>query len=440
MVRPVTWISSITIGLALACEGLPAQAQQVSAEGKPAPARLAGTDKAISALADAEHVDTEVIPAHSINTNAPDEEGSADGFGVGRNRVGSDPTAGSEIPVSELIKERFPNGSVKVERRVTQDSQGNYLNHGTWKMWDQRGNPISQGTYDYANRTGTWTRWYRNASEAELLSKLPYSQFTEPFISQAAFKHDQLDGLWTIYDGKMHKISQLKFADGKRQGTATWWFANGRKAREMEYKDGELEGQYLEWSPEGKLVVKDTYQAGRKLALKVSNHSGGGKKSEGTYLFAKEIEQTPDDWWNCKFQTVTKSGGEERHGPWTSWHNNGQPQLEGAYEHDAQVGKFVWWHANGQKAQEGRFDHGKQDGAWTWWFPTGQKSIRGEYSHGTPTGKWTWWKEDGRVVQGADLSHSDGVVVEMPNSLDGQPGQPMPRTTTTPALGQPVRR
>jgi antitoxin component YwqK of YwqJK toxin-antitoxin module len=436
MVRPTTWVSSLTIGLALACKGLPVLAQGVSPEDKPAPAHLARAEEAIDTVTNTELVDSEVIQAHSVNTNAANDESSSDSFGVGRNRTASDTASPAEIPVSELVKERFPNGSVKVERRVTQDAQGNYLNHGSWKMWDQRGSPVAQGTYDFANRTGTWTRWYRNAVEADLLKQMPYSQFSEPFISQATFKHDQLDGLWTIYDGKMRKISQLRFADGKRQGTATWWYLSGRKMREMEYKDGELDGQLLEWSPEGKLLVKDTYQAGRKVAAKLAKHPDGGKKSEGMYLFAKEVEQTPDDWWNCKLAVMTKNGGEEKHGVWTSWYSNGQTQLEGAYEHDVQVGKFVWWHSNGQKAQEGRFDHGKQDGSWTWWYPTGQKSIRGEYVKGNPTGKWTWWKEDGRVVQAADLSHSEGIVVELPTGPDGQP---MPRSAS-PTLGQPIKR
>ena len=83
-----------------------------------------------------------------------------------------------------------------------------------------------------------------------------------------------------------------------------------------------------------------------------------------------------------------------------------------------QVGPFTWWHSNGQKALEGRFEHGKQDGRWTWWHANGQKSIHGEYAHGNPTGRWTWWKEDGQVVQSADLSHSEGVVVDTPRLPD----------------------
>ncbi len=472
MVRPATWLSSVTVGLALAWQASPTLAQTTLPENKQAPARLAEhedareCDDAECDAAEGDHtpckekckaaqnaksaaVDKDVVPA-SVDTESDEAEAEApsvDGFGI-TSHVGN---GVAEVPISELIKERYPNGSVRIERRATQDAQGNYVNHGSWKMWDERGNPVAQGSYDMGNRTGLWTRWYRNGQDAELFGHVPYSQFPAPYISQASFKHDQLDGLWTIHDSKMRKISQIRFADGKRHGTATWWFASGRKMREIEYRDGDLDGQYLEWNAEGKLAVKDTYQNGHKLAPKLTNHPGGTKKSEGMYLFAKEVEQSPDDWWNCKLMVTNRAGHEERHGAWKSWYTNGQIQLEGNYEHDVQIGTFTWWHSNGQKAQEGRFDHGKQDGDWTWWHANGQKSINGEYTHGNPTGRWTWWKEDGRVVQSADLSHSDGVAVD---SLPTTPGDSlMPRATlpktpeksllpraSSPGFGKPIKR
>jgi hypothetical protein len=99
-------------------------------------------------------------------------------------------------------------------------------------------------------------------------------------------------------------------------------------------------------------------------------------------------------------------------------------------------GLFTWWHANGQKALEGRYDQGKQDGPWTWWYATGQKSIHGEYAKGNPTGRWTWWKEDGKVAQSADLSHSEGVVIQ---ELPGERPNVLPQVKR-PVQRQPVRR
>ncbi len=422
MVGSAKWISSVTVGLVLALEASPAAAQQSPTYRKLSPtasSREKSADYVVEVPADS---------AEDQDANEADDDGSSNGGQISQGT--------SDAPTSEVIKERFPNGSVKIQREVTQDAQGNYVNHGAWKMWDAQGHVMAQGEYQHGERNGTWIRWYKSVTEADLLQKAPYQQFVGPFISTATFKNGQLDGAWTIYDSKKHRISHWEFTNGKRNGTSTWWSPSGHKSREIQFRDGDMDGQFVEWSPEGKPTLNQTYQAGRKLARKESHHAGGAKKSEGTYLFAKEIEQTPDDWWNLKAMTLTKTGKDEKHGPWQSFHANGQKQIEGTYEHDLQVGKFNWWHANGQKALEGSFEQGKQDGDWTWWYPSGQKSIHGEYAHGNPTGRWTWWKEDGKVAQSADLSHSDGVVIDMPNPS-------VPNTTTPvpmPRIGKPVPR
>lgn len=428
MLRATKWLSTLAFGLALACEARTLRAEQPSNQDEPAPARNYQSAEKARAV------------DYTVETRADEETGEYNVQDEAAQPLEDQYSADSSEPKgeeTELIKERFPNGTIKVERETTQDAQGNYVNHGSWKMWDERGNLMAQGQYEYGNRIGTWVRWYRSATEAGLLSKLPYQQFPGPFISQATFKNDQIDGLWTIYDAKMRKISQWSFESGKRQGPSVWWYANGKKMREAQFEKGDMDGQYLEWSPEGAPKVKETYQAGRKLAVKTSNHQGGAKKSEGVYLFAKDIEHSPDDWWNCKLVTTTKSGKDEKHGPWTSWYANGQKQIEGNYGHDVQVGEFTWWHANGQKALRGHFNNGKQDGTWTWWHANGQKSIEGQYVNGNPTGRWTWWKEDGRVVQSADLSHSEGVVIETPRKLEEAP---VPPRVSKPARRQPVAR
>jgi uncharacterized protein len=407
MVRPRIWISSITIGCALTCAA-------VQAQTNPAAATIQRpVDYVVDLQADDGEIDGAARDSRALRSIPSDD--------------GQD---------AEVIKERYSNGSTKIERQVTQDANGNYVNHGSWKMWNESGQLVVQGEYENGNRTGTWVRWYRGAAEADLLSKVPYQQFIGPFISQATFKHGQLDGTWTIYDSKMHKISQWSFVDGKRHGDSTLWHASGRKMREIQYRDGDMDGQLIEWNPDGTVKAKEIYQSGRKLAEKVAYHTGQQKKSAGTYLFAKLDEKTPDDWWNCKPLVTTKTGKDEKHGPMVVWHPNGNRQLEGTYEHDLQVGQFNWWHANGQKALEGRYDHGKQDGEWTWWYASGQKSIHGEYVHGSPSGRWTWWKEDGKVAQSADLSGSDGVVIETPRTLDPS----LAPRVGVPSARQPLKR
>jgi antitoxin component YwqK of YwqJK toxin-antitoxin module len=429
MVRSTKWMTSMAVGLLITWQGLPAQAQQSVRHGRPTPSRTRQVeinDDSDEKVEESEEFSEDPIEAPQID----------DSNGTPRAPRANRSQSRSFGPQErELIKERYPDGSVRVEREVSQDEEGNYHNHGFWKTWDNKGNLLAQGEFSSGSRTGTWVRWYRNPADVPLFGKLPFSKFNGPYISQAMFNNDQLDGFWTIYDGKKAKISQIEYKGGKRNGTTTFWHANGTKMREAQYRDGELHGQVLEWNPDGTLTVKDTYQNGHRLAPKVvAKYQDGNKKSEGMFLFAKEIEQSPDDWWNCRMQTTTKQGRDERHGPWTTWYSNGQVQLEGNFEHDLQHGQFTWWHQNGQKVLEGRFDKGKQNGIWTWWFPTGQKSIRGEYAHGNPTGRWTWWKEDGKVAQSADLSNSDnGVVIDAPSNgdLDDMPQAKKPRVRDT---------
>ncbi len=477
MVGHAKWISLTAVSLILLWQHMPAQAQRFAAEEDPAPRQLAPISADGDYLAeigeeetdiemveqedsDADEADSDDAESEAemtdepANTESEETETQIEVYPEDTDYVPDvktpsieDGAAEEEAETStedeaESIKERFPNGKVKIQREVTQDSAGNYLNHGEWKMWDEAGRIVAQGQYRYGNRTGTWIRWYRSVVEAPLLREAPYKDFAGPYVSQATFENDKLNGFWTIYDGKLRKISQWRFVDGHRHGLSVWWHANGRKMREIEFRDGDIDGHLIEWGTEGTVVTRESYQGGRKLAQKTALYPGNKqkqKKSEGMYLFAKDTEKTPDDWWNCKLATTAKTGNDERHGPWSSWHTNGQRQLEGTYDHDLQVGLFTWWHDNGQKALEGRYLNGKQDGPWVWWYDNGQKSIQGEYAKGNPTGRWTWWAEDGRVAQSADLSGSEGVVIQtlphMPPSV-----LPQARKPAAPAMPKPVRR
>src|SRR5215207_7339187 len=42
----------------------------------------------------------------------------------------------------ELVRERYADGKVRVERQVTLNNDGNYVNHGTWKMYSPSGDVV----------------------------------------------------------------------------------------------------------------------------------------------------------------------------------------------------------------------------------------------------------------------------------------------------------
>src|SRR5262249_9379461 len=68
----------------------------------------------------------------------------------------------------ETIRERYDDGKVRIERQVTLDADGNYVNHGEWKMYSHAGDVVAEGHYDMGKRIGTWTRWHGRQDCPEL--------------------------------------------------------------------------------------------------------------------------------------------------------------------------------------------------------------------------------------------------------------------------------
>ncbi|MDH3716804.1 MAG: hypothetical protein OES79_01665 [Planctomycetota bacterium] len=305
----------------------------------------------------------------------------------------------------EVIRERYPNRAVKIEREVVRDASDNYVNHGNWRMWDAKGNMMSKGQYDQGKRAGTWTAWHSSRAN-KVFQQQPFKEFVGPFTSHANFKGGQLDGTWTIYDGKKRKIVEFNYADGARHGACTKVYSNGRKMEEIEYQNGELQGIFRQWTPDGRLVKDDVYEKGRTIGRKITKYRDGKKKTEGEYLLAKQVLASKDDWWSVSFATTIKQGEDEKHGEWRTWYANGQMQVHGVYRHDRPSGEtaWSWWYQNGQKAVEGGYNQGQQHGTWTWWHQNGQKKLAGDYATGEPSGKWIWWKTDGMVLQKMDFS------------------------------------
>ncbi|MGD9647069.1 MAG: toxin-antitoxin system YwqK family antitoxin [Pirellulales bacterium] len=327
------------------------------------------------------------------------------------------PAVDADAP-QEVIKERYPNRAIKVERHVVQDAAGNYVNQGLWTMWDEHGRIIGRGEFQRGQREGTWTRWYA-PKEGEMFGQAPYKHFEAPFTAEVGQKHNKLHGDWTVYDAKNRKISQWAFENGERHGRSTWYYPNGRKLRECTYLHGELDGEVFEWEADGKLGLKETYQLGRRVGRKTERYSPKLVKSEGDYLFARDLSTPAYDWWRGEASNVVKGkdGKDVRHGAYTSWHKNGQKLMEGHYEEGQPIGTFTWWHPNGQQSVSGSYEHGRPVGEWTWWHPNGQKAIAGGYVDGGESGRWMWWKEDGKLANVAEYSeHSEAVVSTMPAS------------------------
>jgi antitoxin component YwqK of YwqJK toxin-antitoxin module len=332
----------------------------------------------------------------------------------------------AEAPQTEMVQERYPNGSLHIAREVTQDGQGNFINHGSWKEWSLAGELIGDGQFKRGVRDGVWRR-VLTVKDSPLFQTVPYNQYTGPFVSEATLENGRLQGTWIITDAQGRKISEILFNAGVRHGTASWYHSNGRKMQQISFREGETVEEILTWRPDGSLAAKEEFLEGRKLETKTENYAQNKRKSQGGFLSPRMVVTKEDDWWNCRLATFTAEGKPDRHGAWTAWHPNGQVQVEGLFKFGKPEGEFTWYYSNGQKSAEGSYRNGERHGVWNWWHDNGLKSSSGEFADGKPAGKWTWWNPDGKVAQKADFA--DGVPVQaleppkLPNRPNNQAGR-----------------
>ncbi len=304
---------------------------------------------------------------------------------------------------TEIIQERYPNATIKIERSVTMDADGNYINHGPWAGWDEHGRLVAKGEYRRSLPHGHWVK-FSKGGEGTLLSGAVLKEFSGPFVSEADFDGGQLHGTWTITDSKDRKVCEMCFDHDVQTGTMIWYYPSGAKSYEAVYKDGKLDGVSIEYHADGKVAEKATYLDGRKLGTEVEYYSPGKKKSERAFTYA--VAKTTYSFFDCTMKALPISDAKDKqaHGASTWWHSNGQKQLEGNYKNNAPVGTFTWWYANGQKQSEGLYVDGVQDGHWVRWHENGQKQWDGMYALGERVGKWPEWKPDGKVVAIEDFS------------------------------------
>jgi antitoxin component YwqK of YwqJK toxin-antitoxin module len=300
----------------------------------------------------------------------------------------------------ETITERYPNGSVKVERQVAQDAVGNYVNQGSYTMYDLDGKVVKAGKFQDGKQTGLWSQQLTK-DEGHLFSAGQEKEFAGPFASEATFVDGQLNGTWTIKDAKGQKVIEWNFDHDIRHGTWTWWHPTGEKRLEATYRFGSLNGSLLEWDTTGKQVSDYTYVDGKCLVKTVGWYALGHKHFEGAYLRTQNVPAPTYDWWTSmsKAAPVAASGPDQKHGVWTEWYPSGTKKGEGQYDHDLPVGKFSYWYENGQVLAEGNYLAGSRTGTWISWHANGVKELQANYKDGDIVGKAMTWNADGKLVE-----------------------------------------
>jgi antitoxin component YwqK of YwqJK toxin-antitoxin module len=342
--------------------------------------------------------------------------------------------AATPEPRIEQITERYPDGSIRIERQVTQDAEGNYVNHGVFTEYDPKGRILRGGEYCNGKLNGRWVQNF-DAGQQSLFSGRLDKQFQGPFVAEATFSQGKLHGAWVIRSAGGRKIIQWQFDNGVRQGKSTWWYPNGAIRRDVSYKDGQPDGDMVEYNPDGKVRARFSFIEGRQIVPEVEWSAPGRKSYEGHYVLGTVVSSTIYDWWNGVIHSEPIQGqpAKLKHGAWTAWYANGQIKVRGSYDMDAPTGRFTWWYENGQKQAEGQYAYGRKNGKWLTWHVNGQKESEGTYVAGVLIAKWTRWSPDGKVAEIVDYS-LDGS----PRSQTG-PHKVLPVPALDPPAGESVK-
>jgi antitoxin component YwqK of YwqJK toxin-antitoxin module len=326
--------------------------------------------------------------------------------------VSTEPGVMGEV---ELVRERYNDGAIHIERQTTLDRDGNYVNHGSWKMFSPNGNVLAEGQYHFGRRVGLWTRWH-NANDSKLFSEMPFKEFKAPFMSQVNFTDGVMDGEWIITDANDRKVCQISLKDGQRNGLAITWLPSGSTYRQGTYENGLPVGDLLQVNKKtGKVERTATYSEGRKVVSKTEYYPGEKqKKSEALYLSPVATQQSADDFWSARLAKFATEGKNLRHGLAKAWFPNGKLESEGTYQFGKKSGTFTFWHENGQVLATGEYRDDLAEGQWVWWHQNGQRSAFGRYENGQLIGEWRWWNEGGKLTKQHVYDGTESAATEQP--------------------------
>ena len=317
----------------------------------------------------------------------------------------------------EIVRERYPDGSIKIVRTIAQDADGNYYNDGGWLMYDRAQRPIASGTYVRGAMEGDWERVHESGGDG-LFAQTPFNLFNGPYLSQANFVRNEIDGLWTIKDKSGKLIFSITFENGVRNGLASWYYPTGKKMRETTFKKGAPHGFVLQWDQQGKLQRREQFVDGRRVIRKKSTFPNQQLASERVYRDRKLVPQGSDNWWAAKPATFARDGEEVQYGPVTEWYPNRQPKMTGRYVDGQRDGLFTWWHKTHNKKAEGNFSAGERIGLWRYWHESGMKRSEGQFEDDKPVGTWRSWDVNGQVVDEKFFSLEDSDDLELSSDTE----------------------
>ena len=319
---------------------------------------------------------------------------------------------------SELIQQRFPNGSVQIERWVRENERGDFVNHGTFTQYSNNGTVLTTGEFHNGQQVGGWERTLDGAAAKQLAGYMD-AGFEAPFHSKAIFKDGKLEGDWTCADAKGNLLFVWSLKSGQRDGLSTWFNSKGKVIQSIPYRSNLAHGIATITEKTAKEVRFDN---GRKLteSREFYNTTARGKdrvlKSHRWLLTPTPLNIVAHEWHANKvvYQKTTADQQPIEHGSVVTYFPNKQKEFEGEYRYGKRTGAATWWYANGQKKATGQYQDHAEHGQWSWWHENGIRQARGGYSNGQKIGEWSTWSPQGKLASRVDMDKSNRKLARIP--------------------------
>ncbi|MEZ6136957.1 MAG: hypothetical protein R3C53_18840 [Pirellulaceae bacterium] len=322
-----------------------------------------------------------------------------DALGGGSNRGTGPEKAGN--PATEIVRQRFENGAINIERTVAEDAAGNFVNHGAYVQYNIKGEVVVSGSYQWGKRHGEWTQQIP-ADAAQRLHGSLDKGFTPPFVSKASFANDKLNGTWAIVDGRGKIALTWEYANGNRDGNSVYFDSHGKVLQSLTYRANLVED--ISALAEARKEVQ--LYNGKLVRRSEEWYPGNTGKNNSRQLKTQESLLVPfplnvlsSDWDN--HQVVYQQSDTSkpvRHGRTVTFYPNGNRESEGNYDQGKRNGTFAWWYSNGQQKVVGEYRDDREHGLWSWWHDNGLKEATGNFLDGKQVEEWSSWNQMGQLI------------------------------------------
>lgn len=132
----------------------------------------------------------------------------------------------------------------------------------------------------------------------------------------------------------------------------------------------------------------------------------------------KQRRMSEKNAWYCA-KTDAKSQDKAAHGPYVSFHPNGQKKTTGQHVDGMQSGLWTFFDENGRKIEEIEYSAHHYNGQRVQYFPSGKVKLEERWVNGKREGVAKAYAEDGQKQ--AEFEYRGGHLVKEQRFENGQP-------------------